>query len=374
MNFLLTGKNEKEKKFAEKEVRKMKKITILLALILAVLAGANSAFATIGNNDIDGTLGSNPIQAAADDFTQIQFTNVTTTYNKYGIATGSISVTITRTTGDSYSSVTQSIVTSKWVGGTLKTESVAVNSTTTQGNDVTVSNYTDTYTYNANGDLIGCTGGGTYNSKTYDETGGVVSLSEERNGAITRTFTLQDGQALLTESSTAGTIYDEGGLAGDNTIGSFNNTTTIALSDYQYHSGTWMQTKETSASSSSKTDGSSENMTRVLNYTRSANGVITGISQDATGSRTNITGIDEGTPATVSSALRTETVYWDDDENPATPEVPVMCDVDLDGNPNTTDDIQHVTDEYHAFFTFDAQDGWILTSEYTPWMIVAANP
>ena len=184
--------------------------------------------------------------------------------------------------GNRVTTTTTTTTHSSYHNGSLKADYATTVSTTTDGSgNVTSSRtYTDTYAYNDKGFLVSASGSGSYSNYTYDKDGNVVQSEE---GTITRSFEVKDGQALLMSSASSGTIYDKNHKA----IGTSSSSTTFT---YAYKGGNWVVMQQVSTSTTTMGTGddisSTQTITRTTTYTRSDSGVITGMTQTATGERT----------------------------------------------------------------------------------------
>ena len=312
MKLLLNNRERKNKNHIGKEVKRMKRICALIIATVMIFVTGPYAIA------VDGTI------TKYD-----QTIHVNTEYNAYGVAVNSTSKTTTTTTttdekGGTSTTTTVTTVTSTYHGGSLKADTAyTVSDTTSSDGSTSKTDSTDTYVYSNTGNLLSVSGSGTMES--YD------GESKHKNeGTITRTYTVKDGQALLAESKTAGTIKDKNSKQ----IGTFTNTTTIAEADYQYLGGSWVPMKETSVSTSNMTTDEnfqlSETVTRVTTYTRNSAGVITGINQTASGTRTVVTG-NNGASAVASQTFTLQ--------------------------------------NYVATATFDSQMGWYISKEDYDWVL-----
>ena len=260
-------------------------------------------------------------------------TIITTFFNAFGVAISSISTTTTVVeTKDANGNITTdrtvTTVNSTYKDGGVKTDRVHTVATqrNAQGNELSKNEFTDTYTYNDKGELTGVSGKGISVSK--DQARGHTNTGE-----ITRTFIVRDGQALLTESKTTGTTKDRNG----NQIGTFTNSTTIREADYQYLGGVWVPMRQTSTTAFNRNNGDSQTITRVLTYSRNEHGVITGLTQTASGREVVVTG-NRG-PGEVASQTS-------------------------------------VIDGYTITTAFDPQMGWYIAEENITWRItdVIRNP
>jgi len=304
MNLLLNGR-ERNKKSIRKEVKNMKRIGILIGVFL--LAGGLNAFATDAASPIVNT-------------TQSSTIHIEYVYNPYGVAISANQVSTTTTTtknekGETSTTVTTSTSKSSWIGGSLKVESATGTSNTTasDGSHSTTTFWTN-YSYNANGQLAGASGGA-------DTTG---DSGKDANGQAIGTFTshttdsyiIKNGQALKSSSVTTGTNYGPDGT---------KTATSTETTNYTYAliGGSWNLMKEVSVSNTNETNGSTETVTKTRTYQRDANGVCTGISQTATGTKTVVDATTGGrTSYTLSYSatfayapevgwyLKTETYDW----------------------------------------------------------------
>ncbi len=254
-------------------------------------------------------------------------TVIHTVYNAYGVAvsgTQDSTTTTTSTTTKTVDGVTvteTSTTTSKihsvleWLGGTLKVVSSTGSNTTTDaaGRVTNTENYTDTYSYNANGDLISVSGSGTTTSTTYDANGVKTGST---SGTLTRTYEVRNGQALLIGQSVNGKIFDKDCVLS----GEFTSNTTNTYADYK--GGQWVLTQSVTESYTARYDGLANSAaghndigswtrtTRTTNYTRNAAGTITGISTTMTGTRFDVTGIDGGVVSGIRSTLTSYTANY----------------------------------------------------------------
>ena len=313
-----------------------------------------------------------PVSAmAADPITNYDQTiHVQTWFNAYGIAVRSTTTTTTTTTTtrtdeetgevSTSTTITTTTVHSSWHGGSLKADTAHTNSRTDSSDGSwSESSYTDTYSYDANGKLHGCSGGGTTTS--YDgETGHTTS------GTITRDFIIRDGQALPTSTTTSGYIYDKDG----GRIGTFTNSTTIAEGDYAYLGGSWVPMKEVSTSTTTWDAGGYETITRVTTYTRNDQGVIIGMSRTASGYRVVVTGecgvdAEGNVVAGIEDPETGEIVYYYEDGTVYEGDV-----TELEGEQAT---LRFEMQNYTATASFDSQMGWYISSEDFWWILTDAD-
>ncbi len=314
----LNNRERKQKILSGKEVRRMKRFIALAISAAMIFAGPVSSVMA----DTHGTV------TAYD-----QYIDVHVEYNAFGQAvysenTTTTTVTTTDAEGNVSTSTTTNTVISTFHNGSLKPDTSTTDSVTvdSKGQVLSESHYTDTYTY-VEGYLDSVSGGGSYDSWTYDKDGNVT---EHRSGTITRTFEVRDGQALLISSTTSGAIFDKD----DNSIGTFSNTSTFTYGEYK--GGSWLLTQEVSTSTSNWDNGNSETITRTTTYTRDAEGVITGITQTATGERTVVNGDDPGGLGLAAG--------------------------------------HYTLTNYSAEVAFDPQMGWYIASEDYRWQIDVTDP
>jgi hypothetical protein len=212
-------------------------------------------------------------------------------YNAFGVCYTSTehSTTVTQTTSSSTtngetktnsSTTTQeSFVMQTWKGGSLKPD-YSESTSTTEGTDgsSSVTNSKVTYSYDATGKLTGAVGTahteGTLASDAYGGSGGSY-VSDQ-----TTTYIVKNGQALPSKTVTNTTTTVEGQVKSTST-----ETTTF---EYELIGGTWHLMQEVSNSSTSMTDGGSEQRTTIKTYERDANGVCIGVSQTSTGTSISV--------------------------------------------------------------------------------------
>lgn len=372
----------------------MKKLGILLTAALIVLAGSTMSFAYTGSGIGGGgtilppTMAvwnivvnpSNPNEVVGTEVGRL--TRSTTLYNVYGVVIGSSSVSISSTivnigadtdhdgqldagaTWEQQSTtVTISDVTAEWTGGSLRTSKVETTSITHTGNDTTTSVYTDTYNYNAAGDLLGIDSVGEYRALTIEEGGNIIGATI---GRIERQYEIRDGQALLLSSVTEGDSYvnvegmevDVTGSVTDPVTGeiksitlrtgaeassSFKQGTVIKAGDYSYLGGSWVSMLDTQFSESTQGNDYGHEA-KQTSYERNANGLISNINQYVFYSENfQADGISGTTVAGYTSHLNPNTaVYGADDNNDGRP--------DLDSG-------------YKATTAFSLTEGWVILSE-----------
>jgi len=286
----------------------MKKAILLTLAAAFILLGAG----TFVRADDDTTIVSTSMKMV------IEVDNV---YNKYGVqisGTETTTTTTTTTNSKNETSTTVSIqtVSSEWRGGSVKVAKIEGTSKT-NGTDDSSSDTTFTITYeytDGTGKLKGASG----TSTTTGDSG--TGDNGEKIGTYKTstkdTYTIKNGQALRTKSETTGERYGSDGTK----TGDISQTTTT---EYTLVAGTWQVSKETTASKNTNVNGGSESMTRVRTYTRDENGVITDISQTATGTYVAVTSMG----GTVTLGL----------------------------------------EEYSAEFAFDEESGWYLKTEHIEW-------
>jgi hypothetical protein len=212
-------------------------------------------------------------------------------YNSFGVCYTSTekSSTVTQTTSSSVvngvtktntSTTTQeSFVMQTWKGGSLKPD-YSTSTSTTNGTDgsSSVTNSKVTYTYDASGKLSGASGTatttGTLASDTNGQSGGTYTSTQ------TTSYIIKNAQALPSQTVTDTTTSLNGQTK--------SNTHEVTSFSYELIGGTWHLMKEISNSSTTSTDGGSEQRTTTKTYSRDANGVCTGISQTATGTSVSV--------------------------------------------------------------------------------------
>lgn len=263
----------------------------------------------------------------ADDDTSIVSTStkmviqVENVYNNYGVQISGTETTTTTTTtvnskNETSTTVTTQTVTSEWRGGSIKVATIDGTSHT-DGTDDSSSDTTFTITYeyaDGTGKLKGASGtSSTTGDSGTDDNGEAIGTYKT---STTDSYTIRNGQALRTKSETTGESYGSDGTK----KGDINQTSTT---EYELVAGTWQVVKETTVSNNTGVDGSSENITRVRTYTRDENGVITGVSQTASGTRVAVTNMG----GTVTLGMK----------------------------------------DYEAVFAFDEESGWYLEKESYTW-------
>ena len=263
----------------------------------------------------------------ADDDTSIVNTSmkmvieVDNVYNKYGVQISGTEITTTTTTtinskNETSITVTTQTVSSEWRGGSVKVANIEGTSHT-DGTDDSSSDTTFTITYeytDGTGKLKGASG----TSTTTGDSG--TGDNGEKIGTYKTstkdTYTIKNGQALRTKSETTGESYgSDGTKKGD--------ITQTSTTEYKLVAGTWQVSKETTVSKNTGVDGRSESITRVRTYTRDGNGVITNISQTATGTYIYVHGLSGEKTLGLSN--------------------------------------------YSAEFAFDEESGWYLKKEHIKW-------
>lgn len=245
---------------------------------------------------------------AADDTTQSTVTgasnvikdviHVSNTYTAAGVQLGSTQTeTKTTTTAATVksgtaadvktSSTTTSVSTifSAFMGGSIKTiyQTSSTNTTGTDGSYANTTGRVD-YTYNPNGQLksaIGSsdTSGGNGKDAKGEDTGTYTSHTDD-------TYTIKNGEALLTTSVTTRTDKGVPGADGKDITTTSKDTVTYS---YAAIAGTWQMTQMVDVAHTSGTDTSSSDITKTTNYTRSTTtGLITSVTQTATGKQVAI--------------------------------------------------------------------------------------
>jgi hypothetical protein len=212
-------------------------------------------------------------------------------YNAFGVCYLSTerSKTVTQTTsttddgGESKTNTStttqESYVVQTWKGGSLKVD-YSVSTSTTQGTDgsSSVTNSRVDYVYDDAGRLQSASGTstttGTLASDAYGGSGGSYTSTS------TTSYIIKNAQALPSETVTDTTTTVEGQV----------KSTSHEVTTYEYEliGGSWHLMKEVSNSSTTMTDGGSEQRTTVKTYSRDANGVCTGISQTCTGTSVSV--------------------------------------------------------------------------------------
>jgi hypothetical protein len=212
-------------------------------------------------------------------------------YNAFGVCYMSTetSKTVTETTSsstangetktNSSTTVQESFVMQTWKGGSLKPDySTSVSTTTGTDGSSSVTNSKVTYSYDDAGRLSGAIGTahteGTLASDAYGGSGGSY-VSDQ-----TTTYVIKNAQALPSQTVTDTTTTVEGQVK--------STSHEVTTFEYELIGGTWHLMKEVSNSSTSMTDGGSEQRTTIKTYTRDANGVCTGVSQTCTGTSVSV--------------------------------------------------------------------------------------
>jgi len=280
MNSLLNNQKG-NKKYIEKEVKKMKRMCLLM-LGMLFLIGGGVAFAA------DHT----PTTVITASNTTM---TVETYYNAYGVATMSIqnsSTTVTSTYTDeatgkvtTSTTTTKQKVTSAWKGGSIKVDSMTGTSETS-GDDKSSAHtdFSTTYEYDELGRLKGGTGSSTTTGDEGEDKDGKKKGTYESE--TTNSYEIKNGQLLNTSSVTTGTSKGSDGKQTSHSTTNTNNT-------YVLIGGNWVTS---SSETKSRSDGDGESTgswtetTRTTTYQRDANGVMTGMSVDLKGTRRIQTG------------------------------------------------------------------------------------
>jgi len=241
-------------------------------------------------------------------------------YNAFGLcykSTETSTMTTTATDGDT-ENTTYSVTTtnSVWKDGSLKVDTITGTSTTKNTAKIITdtSNYTTTYIYDSLGRLQGASGV-TTSFGTLPDNGG------DYTATTTNTYTIKNGQALLSQSVTKQTVTVDGQVKPE-------STQTVNYS-YQLLGGINHIVKETMTYSGSENNGGSTNMSSVKTYERNENGSIINITQTKTGTSISI---DDSTGASYRSELI-----------------------------------------YSSHFTEDPAHGWYMDLESTNWELVSIN-
>jgi hypothetical protein len=212
--------------------------------------------------------------------------------------------------------VTESSVVQTWKGGSLKVDS-STSESTTEGTDGSSSKTTSTvsYTYDSAGRLSAASGTakttGTLAEDAKGGSGGEYSSNQ------TTSYIIKNAQALPSQTVTKTTTTLEGQ----------EKSTSTETTDFTYEliGGAWHLTKEVSNSSTSMTDGGSEQRTTIKTYTRDANGVCTKVEQSCTGTSKSIS--------------------------------------------ETAGTTEYTMENYDAVFAFDEQNGFYLSKESYDWVL-----
>jgi hypothetical protein len=261
-----------------KEVENMKRLALLTVCLF--LLGTTCVFAQNVNN---GTVNT----------TQTTLMHEVYTYNAFGVAVNGTQRILTTTTstndeGQRQVTVTETTNQLQSLGGSLKIVSSHLESDS--ASDDGASSHTEgdtTYTYNGNGQLAEAAG-------TAHTTG---DRGQDANGEdmgtfvsdTTETYEVRNGQALRTQSATTGTNTGVGTNAETST---FTENTTY---DYDLLAGSWQLMSETSHSRTDGRDGSFSDITKTKTYQRNGDGIVTGLSQTATGTQFQANGANGGT-------------------------------------------------------------------------------
>ncbi|MDD2702388.1 MAG: hypothetical protein PHC33_00020 [Candidatus Omnitrophica bacterium] len=225
-------------------------------------------------------------QNAAVTTTQTTNMHESYTYNAFGVAVSGTQRLLTTTIstndeGQRQVTVTETTNQLESTGGSLKVVSSHLESDT--ASDDGANSHTEgdtTYTYNANGQLAGASGTAHTTGdrgRAPNEDGEMEDLGTFESDT-TETYEIRNGQALRTRSVTTGTNF---GPDGEETS-TFTETTTY---DYDLVAGSWQLMSETSHSRSDSRDGSFSDITKTKTYQRNGDGIVTGLSQTATGTQ-----------------------------------------------------------------------------------------
>lgn len=143
-------------------------------------------------------------------------------------------------------------------------------------NAVSHTEFSTNYTYNDNGQLSGATGTSKTTGNRGKDSNGQKIGTYESTGVDN--YIVKNGQALRASTVTTGTNF---GADAKKTSG-FTETTNYTN---ELMGGSWQATKETTVSDVKEVSGTTEKVTKTKTYTRDANGIATGITQAATGTR-----------------------------------------------------------------------------------------
>jgi len=242
------------------------KVTATLVALL-FLAGQTIALAATTTSD--------PVTSKMISGTRIE-TNYYNAFNVCYSAT-STSTTVTKTTKGTETSTTTSTtkVDSTWEGGSLKTQTISGTSKTTGSDGSSTTNTSsETYSYTAQGSIIGASGSST--------SSGNLGKDAEGNdlGTFTATtansYTLVNGNPVISRSVTTQTNTDSKGAQS----GILTSTTTY---NYELIDGQACLMSTTNVLDSNSTNGNTTDITTVTTYTRDAKGLCTGIGQTKSG-------------------------------------------------------------------------------------------
>jgi hypothetical protein len=248
--------------------------------------------------------------------------NITYEYNEYGVLTSSTEETTTETTTtveengeeQTTTSTTISTTTNTYKGGLLKAVSISGTSSTTStdGSSSDTAFWTN-YEYSDEGYLLGVSG--------HEESSGDRGTNDDGDelgtfeSSTVDYYIIQDGQALKVSSIVTGTNFDPD----EEEESTFTETVTY---EYELIGENWELIKESRHSETEQENGASTTIDKVKIYQRDANGLITGITQTASG----------------------ETIA-------------------VGGNETKTYPMQN----YQAEFAFDPELGWYLKKESWKW-------
>lgn len=203
----------------------------------------------------------------------------TSHYNAFRVCYGatSTSTTVTQTTKGTETSTTTSVtkVDSTWTGGSVKTLTVTGNTETTSSDgSSSTSTSSTTYSYNAQGSIIGASGSST-------SSGNLGKDAEGKDmGTFTATaedsYTLIDGNAFVLRSVTTQVNTDSTGTQS----GILTSTTT---SNYEQIGGQACLMSTTNVLDSNSTNGNTTDITTTTTYSRDAKGECIGIGQTKSG-------------------------------------------------------------------------------------------
>jgi hypothetical protein len=208
-------------------------------------------------------------------------------YNAFGVQISGIETTTTSTNtsnslNETSSTTTIQTVYSEWRGGSVKVDKIEGTSDTKASDDsYSHTTFSVDYDYESGtGKLSSASGGSSTNGSYGTDANGEAIGTYNTN--TTETYTIKNGQALRTQSSTTGASYGPDGTKKADIKQS-------ATYGYSLAGGSWQLTAETTVSENIGVDGSSEKITRSKTYSRDKNGVLGGVSQTASGTKVVIT-------------------------------------------------------------------------------------
>jgi hypothetical protein len=233
--------------------------------------------------------------------------HVETFYNAFGVAYMSTESTKTTTeTSDGETTgttISTSFTQQTWKGGSIKPDfSTSVSDTTNPDGSGSHTDSRVTYSYDGEGRLAAASGTATTTGTNADgangESGGNYVSTQ------TTSYIIKNGQALPSQTTTNTTQYLEGEESG--------TSTEVTTFTYDLIGGAWHLMQEVSNYSYTSTEGSTQNITTTKTYSRDANGLCTGLSQNKTGTRMDIGSTGGKTYYTLSNY--DAKVEWDDQQ------------------------------------------------------------